>query len=187
MLTVNKLEKIIELEEKLRAEYQEKLDAAASRAEHHKKELAYNAEKLEKLQATIDQQLETIQELSTKALANEKVEQRNRELHNRSENLQADIATLKQRVKALQKDLAAEREQVKTLTQYDPARMKKNLDANKKKLAEKTKANDLLQKSLKEARNEKLELQRKVEELESQLAASEAEPEVEVEVEEQAA
>jgi chromosome segregation ATPase len=174
MLTVNKLEKIIELEEKLRAEYQEKLDAAASRAEHHKKELAYNAEKLEKLQATIDQQLETIQELSTKALANEKVEQRNRELHNRSDNLQADIATLKQRVKALQKDLAAEREQVKTLTQYDPARMKKNLDANKKKLAEKTKANDLLQKSLKEARNEKLELQRKVEELESQLPADDA-------------
>lgn len=186
MLTVNKLEKIIELEETLRAEYQEKLDAAEAATKHHKNELAYNEEKLEKLQSTINQQLETIQDLSTKAVANEKVEQLNRELTNRSEKQQAEMATLKQRVKALQKDLAAEREQIKTLTQYDPVRMKKNLDANKKKLAENAKANELLQKSLKEARSEKMELQRKVEELEGQLAAGDVEAD-ESEVEERAA
>jgi len=56
---------------------------------------------------------------------------------------------MKQRVKALQKDLAAEKEQVKALTQYDSVRMKKNLDASKKKLAEKTSANEVLQKNLK--------------------------------------
>jgi BMFP domain-containing protein YqiC len=73
-------------------------------------------------------------------------------------------------VKTLQKDLASEREQVSTLTQYDPARMKKNLDANKKKLAEKTTANELLQKSLGKTKTENAELQQKVQELESKLA-----------------
>jgi chromosome segregation ATPase len=97
------------------------------------------------------------------------VEHQNRELTNRSENQQEQIATLKQRVKALQKDLASEREQLKELTQYDPRRMKKNLDANKKKLAEKTRANELLQKSLKEIKGERLEAERKVQELEQEL------------------
>ena len=179
MLTVNKLEKIIELEESLRAEYQEKLEAAAASVEHHKKEVAYNAEKLEKLQATINQQLETIQDLSAKAVANDKIEQQNRELTNRSEKQLAEIASLKQRTKSLQKDLAAEREQVKTLTQYDPARMRKNLDANKKKLAEKTKAVEVLQRSLNEARTEKVQLQGRVEELQAQLEAGEIEQDAE--------
>lgn len=172
MLTVNKLEKIIELEDKLRAEYQGKLDAANAELELSRKE---QAEQREQLQATIDQQLETIHELSNKTAANQKVEQLNRELTNRSDNLQGEVATLKQRVKALQKDLAKEREQVKELTQFDPARMKKNLDANKKKLAEKVRANELLQKSLKESRNEKAELQQKLGDVEEQLEALKAE------------
>ena len=172
MLTVNKLEKIIELEDKLRAEYQDKLDTATTQVEQHRKELA---EQREQLQATIDQQLETIHELSSKTTASQQVEQRNRELSNRSENLQEEVATLKQRVKTLQKDLAKEREQVKALTQFDPARMKKNLDANKKKLAEKTRANELLQKSLKESRNENAAMQQKLKEMESQLATLETE------------
>lgn len=172
MLTVNKLEKIIELEDKLRAEYQDKLDTANAEAERYKQQLA---EQREQLQATIDQQLENIQELSGKATASQQVEQRNRELANRSDKLQEEVTTLKQRVKALQKDLAREREQVKVLTQFDPARMKKNLDANKKKLAEKTRANELLQASLKEAKNEKIEQQLKLKELEDQLAKLKAE------------
>jgi uncharacterized metal-binding protein len=47
--------------------------------------------------------------------------------------------------------------------------MKKNLDANKKKLAEKANANDLLQKSVNRYKGENAELQRKVKELEAQL------------------
>lgn len=172
MLTVNKLEKIIELEENLRNEYQDKLDTATADAQRYKTEAA---EQREQLQATIDQQLATIQELTSKATANEKVEQLNRELNNRSNNLQEEVGNLKQRVKGLQKDLAKEREQVKELTQFDPARMKKNLDANKKKMAEKTRANELLQKSLKEAKNEKIEQQRKLKELEDELASLKAE------------
>ena len=172
MLTVNKLEKIIELEENLRAEYQAKLDAAASEAETCKQELA---EQREQLQSTIDQQLKTIHELSSKSTASAQVEQRNRELSNRSENLQEEVVALKQRVKALQKDLAKERQQVKELSQFDPARMKKNLDANKKKLAEKTRANELLQKSLKEAKSEHIEQQHKLTELKDELATLKAE------------
>ena len=171
MLTINKLEKIIELEDKLRAEYQTKLDARDAEIASCQQQLA---EQREQLQATIDQQLKTIGELSEKGTANQHVEQLNRELTNRSENLQGDVTALKKRVKALQKELAEAREQIKTLTQYDPARMKKNLDANKKKLAEKTRSNELLQKSLNKAKAENSELQRRIKELESQLGDSEA-------------
>jgi len=166
MLTVNKLEKIIELEDQLRAEYQDKLDAATAELARCKQE---QEEQQQALQATIDQQLATIGELSGKATANQQTEQRNRELSNRSDKLQEEVTSQKQRIKALQKDLAKEREQVKTLTQFDPARMKKNLDAAKKKSAEQAKANDLLQKSLSKAKGEKAELQQKITELESEL------------------
>ena len=170
MLTANKLEKIMELEDKLRSEYQTRLDAADAALERCKSE---QEAQRQQLQSTIDQQLETIQELSEKASANQQMEQRHRELSNRSEKQQDEIATQKKRIKALQKDLAREREQLKELTQYDPQRMKKNLDANKKKLAEKTRAADLLQKSLKDARNENVSLQGKIKELEEKLAALE--------------
>ena len=73
-------------------------------------------------------------------------------------------------MKSLQKDLAQERGEISTLKQFDPAKMKKNLDANKKKLAEKSTANDLLQKSLNKSKTENAELQRKVKELEAKLA-----------------
>jgi chromosome segregation ATPase len=170
MLTANKLEKIIELEDNLRSEYQGRLDAVSAELERCKSE---HETQRQQLQATIDQQLETIQELSEKATANQQLEQRHRELSNRSEKQQDEIAAQKKRIKALQKDLAKDREQLKELTQYDPQRMKKNLDANKKKLAEKTRAADLLQKSLKEARNEIVELQGKIKGLEDKLATLE--------------
>ena len=80
------------------------------------------------------------------------------------------MTSQKARLKALQKDLGEAREQVKVLTQYDPARMKKNLDASKKKLAEQTTANELLQKLLNKTKAENAELQRKVQELESKPA-----------------
>ena len=47
---------------------------------------------------------------------------------------------------------------------------RENLDASKKKLAEKTKANDDLQKLLSKTKNENAELQQKVKELEAKLA-----------------
>jgi hypothetical protein len=182
MLTTKNLERVIELEEKLRSEYQVQLDSKSAEIENFIKE---KAEK----QAVIEKQLEQIQSLSAEASANKRVEQLNRELHQRCENLQEDVAAQKKRSKTLQKDLSQEREEIKTLKQFDPAKMKKNLDANKKKLAEKTSANDLLQRSLNQTKSEKAELQRKVDELEARLASLEntEEPEEVKEQEEAAA
>jgi len=179
MLSVNKLEKVIELEEQLRAEYQNQLNQKTAEIDSQAKKQAELQATIDSQQATIGQQLETITELSSKATANQRVEQLNRELNNRSEKQQDELTDLKKRVKVLQKDLAEERAENKTLKQFDPARMKKNLDATKKKLAEKTRANDTLQKSLSAAKTETAELQRKVNELESRLAELEPEQEAE--------
>ena len=172
MLTAKNLERMIALEDKLRTEYQVQLDAKSAEIENLIKEK-------EDQQAVIAKQLEQIKALSVEATGNKKIVQQNRELHQRCENLQVDIATQKTRTKALQKDLAEERAEVKALKQFDPARMKKNLDASKKKLTEKTAAADLLQKSLNSVRTEKAELQRKVNELEARLAEFENTDEVE--------
>ncbi len=167
MLTARKLEIYLEIEDKLRAEHQGKLDTKTADLQRCQQALTTQHQQQ---QATIDRQLETITELSAKATTNQHTEQLNRELSNRSENLQQELATLKQRTKALQKDLGEAREQIKVLTQYDPARMKKNLDASKRKLVEQTDANNLLQKSLNKYKAENVELQRKLKEAESKLA-----------------
>ena len=75
----------------------------------------------------------------------------------------------------------------KALKWIDPPRMKKSLDASKKKLAEKTKANDDLQKLLSKTKNENAELQQKVKELEAKLAELEPEEKAEEASEEEQA
>ncbi|RLA44222.1 MAG: hypothetical protein DRR04_10625 [Gammaproteobacteria bacterium] len=167
MLTTKSLERIIELEDKLRAEYQVQLDAKTV-------EIDSGIKKQEEQQAVIAKQLEKITTLSAEASVNKRIEQLNRELHSRCENLQHEIATQKTRLKALQADLAEERAEIKELKKFDPAKMKKNLDASKKKLVEKTTAADLLQKSLNKTRGENAELQSKLKELEGKLAELEA-------------
>ena len=163
MLNAKNLERVMELESKLRSEYQVQLDAKSAEVESFIKEK-------EEQQAVIAKQLEQIKTLSTEASANKKIEQRNRELHQRCGNLEEELAAQKKRLKALQKDLAQERAEISRLKQFDPAKMKKNLDASKKKLAEKTVANDLLQRTLNKTKTEKAQLQSKVEELEAKLA-----------------
>ncbi len=170
MLTADKLEKIIALEDNLKSQYQAQLDAKTAEIESALKKVA-------ELQATIATQLQTITELSGKASVSQKIEQQNRELHNRSENMKEEVGTLKQRIKGLQSDLAEERNQVNELKKYDPVKMKKNLDDNKKRLAEKTSAAEVLQKSLGKAKAENAELLKKVAELEARVA--ELEPRVE--------
>ncbi len=179
MLSLNKLEKVIELEERLRNDYQEQLDAKTVDIEDLIKKQAELQATIDSQQATVSQQLETITELSGKASANQRVEQLNRELNNRADKLQEEVAELKKRVKTLQKDLAEERAETKTLKQFDPPRMKKNLDSSKKKLAEKTRANEALQKSLNTSKAENAELQARIKELESRLAELEPEQEAE--------
>jgi chromosome segregation ATPase len=160
MLSTNNLEKLIELETNLRNQYQTQLDAKSA-------EINAGIKKQEEQKAVIARQLEQITTLSREASANKHVEQQLRELESRTANLQEEVATQKKRLKKLQNDLAEERAEIKILRQFDPARMKKNLDASKKKLAEKAAATDLLQKSVNRYKSENSELQRKVKELES--------------------
>jgi chromosome segregation ATPase len=186
-LTLNNLEKLMEMETQLRGEYQPKLDekdAAISKLADSKTALETRISELEK---TIATQLTTITELSGKSKDAQALEQRNRELHNRSENMKEEIAVAKGRVKALQKDLAAERAELAELKKYDPQRLRKNLDATKKKLAEKTTAADKLQKSVTQARAENTQLEQKVKELEAQLAETNSENEDQAEEGNQAA
>ena len=98
MLTADKLEKIIALEDNLKSQYQSKLDTKTADLERCQQERS-------QLQATIATQLQTITDLSSKASVNQKIEQQNRELHNRSENMKEEVATLKQRIKGLQLSL----------------------------------------------------------------------------------
>jgi chromosome segregation ATPase len=174
MLTVNKLEKIIELEDQLRGEYEEKLAARDRDIAELNKLQAEMQVTIDKQKATIDKQLETISELSGKATLNQRSEQLNRELNNRSDKLQEEVGSLKKRVKTLQRDLAQEREENKQLKQFDAIKLKKNLDANKKKLAEKTRATDLLQKSINKAKAENADLEARVKELEAKVTELEA-------------
>ncbi|EAW40315.1 hypothetical protein MGP2080_04935 [marine gamma proteobacterium HTCC2080] len=186
-LTLNNLEKLMEMETQLRGEYQPKLDekdAAISKLADNKTALETRISELEK---TIATQLTTITELSGKSKDAQALEQRNRELHNRSENMKDEITAAKGRVKALQKDLAAERAELAELKKYDPQRLRKNLDATKKKLAEKTAAADKLQKSVTQARAENTELEQKVKDLEAQLAETNSENEDQAEEGSQAA
>ena len=168
-LSLNKLEKIIELEATLREEYQQKLDEKDASISALTQDKSTLERKVSELEQTVATQLKTITEVSAKSQDKQALEQRNRELHNRSDNMKEEVAVAKSRLKALQRDLAAERAELAELKKYDPQRLRKNLDASKKKLAEKTTAADKLQKSLTQARSENSQLELKIKELESQL------------------
>jgi chromosome segregation ATPase len=175
MLSLNKLEKVIELEEQLRGQYQSQLDEKSAQIEALTSKQAELQTSVESQLGTIEKQLETITDLSAKTISNQRIEQLNRELNSRADNLQGEVTELKKRLKTLQKDLSDERAENKSLKQFDPARMKKNLDANKKKMADKTRENDTLQKLVSKTKGENAELQGKVNELEAKV--EELEPE----------
>ncbi|MDG2459313.1 MAG: hypothetical protein P8M73_00395 [Luminiphilus sp.] len=168
-LALNKLEKLIEIETQLREEYQQQLDTKDTSINQLSQEKTALEAKMGELEKTITTQLTTITELSGKSQDVQALEQRNRELHNRSENMKEEVATVKSRLKTLQKDLAEERTELAELKKYDPQRLRKNLDTSKRKLVEKTEAANKLQKSLSEARSEKAQLEQKVNGLEAQL------------------
>jgi uncharacterized coiled-coil protein SlyX len=180
MLTASKLEKIIELEDSLRSQYQDQLDAKSA-------EIELGIKKQQEQQVIIEKQLAQLTAISAEATTNKRTEQLNRELNHRCEKLEDEVASQKKRIKGLQKDLAEDRAEIKALKQYDAVAMKKNLDASKKKLAEKTTANEMLQKSSSKAKAENVKLQQKVTELEARLAVLEPEEDQEDDKEESAA
>ena len=94
-LSLNKLEKLIELETQLRGEYQKQLDDKdAIIAELQNGKAALEA-KMAELEKTISTQLATIKDMSGKSNDTQALERRNRELHNRSENMKEEVAVAK--------------------------------------------------------------------------------------------
>ena len=114
-LSLNKLEKLIELETQLRDEYQQQIDKKDSAIAELTQDKAAMESKMAELEKTISTQLATIKDMSGKSNDTQALEQRNRELHNRSENMKEEVAAAKSRVKALQKDLSAERAELAEL------------------------------------------------------------------------
>ena len=107
-LSLNKLEKLIEPETQLRDEYQQKLDEKDTViAELTQDKTAVEA-KVAELEKTISTQLATIKDMSGKSSDTQALEQRNRELHNRSENMKEEVAVAKNRLKALEAKVAEE-------------------------------------------------------------------------------
>ncbi|MCR8924426.1 hypothetical protein NO559_16755 [Dasania sp. GY-MA-18] len=170
MLAVKNLENLIKIENELKAQYEDKLSNQAA-------EIASGQETIKELEATIAKQQESLLELSNSAADKKRIEQTNRELSNRTNKQQEEIDEQKKRIKTLQKELAEVRAEVKKLNQLDAEKLKKNLVANKKKLAEKTASNDLLQKSINKTKSENNELVREVAELKAKLAELQPEEE----------
>ena len=83
-LSLNKLEKIIELEATLREEYQQKLDKKDALISALTEDKATLERKVGELEQTVATQLKTITEVSAKSQDKQALEQRNRELHNLS-------------------------------------------------------------------------------------------------------
>ena len=173
MLAVKNLERLIEIEADPKAQYEVKLNNKSS-------EIAKAAEQQDALKAKLAKQKETlasqqkqISQLLSAADESSRIEQLNRELESRNTKLQDEVSQQKKRIKSLQKDLAVEREELKSLKQLDAQKLKQNLDANKKKLAEKTSANELLQKNYNNFKKENDALTKKVAELEEKVAAEE--------------
>ena len=169
-LSLNKLEKLIELESQIREEYQKQLDEKDASIAQLRRDNGALESLIIELKKTVSTQLATITELSGKSQNKQALEQRNRELHNRSENMKGEVSAIKSRLKALQKDLAAERTELAELKKHDPQRLRKNLHTSKQKLAEKTVAAEKLQKSLSQVRSENSQLELKIKDLELQLA-----------------
>lgn len=178
MLAIKNLENLIKIENDLKGQYETKLNKQLA-------QINDGVEKIQALESTVAKQQENILELSATAAEKKRIEQTNRELNNRATNLLDETESQKQRIKGLQKDLAEERAEVKKLKQFDADKLKKNLAANKKKLAEKTAGADLLQKSLTKSKSENSEFQREINELKAKL--EELAPAEEEETEESAA
>ena len=182
MLAVKSLERLIEIEADLKAQYETKLTAKSDEITKLSNAQTELDATVARQKAKIAEQLQKITELSALSSEKTRTEQLNRELNNQAKNLQEEVAMQKKRIKSLQKDLAVERDELKGLKQFDVNKMKKNLDAGKKKLAEKTAANELLQKSYNKYKKDNEELKQQVKDLEAKVPAEE-----EVEKKEEAA
>ncbi len=174
MLAKN-LERLIEMETDLKTQYQAELNSKSTQITRAIEKQDALKVTISEHKATIAKQLEQIKSYAAASSDTKRIEQLNRELNARSAKLQDEVDTQKKRIRSLQKDLSVERDELKVLKKLDPQKLKKNQDTAKKKLADKTTANELLQKSFNKFKKENEELKKKVKELEEKVASSETE------------
>ncbi len=154
MSAVTNLEALINLENTLKSEYEEKLKAGTDKVSQYAKTQVA-------LQSTIEKQEAQIAELMSapKETAEAKrLKQEHRELSNRAGNLQKEIETQRAKNKAVRKELIEAKTILKDLSQLDAKKLKKNLVSTKTKLAEERKANKLLTKKMFDTKKENDEL-----------------------------
>lgn len=171
MLAAKNLERLLEIEAELKEQYEDKLKAKDE-------EIAAEVAKQEGLQAVIDKQKESLKRqqeeiVSLRSVDNDtkRIEQLNRELNSRTLKLQEELEGQKKKNKSIQKETQADREMLKELKQYDVKKMKKNLDQNKKKVAELNASNASLQKNYNKFKAENVELKDKAKSLQAELDA----------------
>ena len=167
MSAVRNLEALISIENDLKSQYEDKITQFTKQVEALEQDKA-------KLEGQIVEQLQTITELSKSTAENKRLEQQVRELNNRGDKLQSDVDAQKIKMKTLQKDLAEFKAENKALKQFDADKMKKNLAATKKKLADERNATALINASLAKQKTENTELKRENEELTTKVEKFEA-------------
>ncbi|MGK0501003.1 MAG: chromosome segregation ATPase [Oceanicoccus sp.] len=182
MAAAEQLEALIKLELDLKSQYEKKMTAERYKID------ALN-ETQTKLQATISQQAADINTLTKGGGDVKRLEQENREISNRADNIKNEFDAQRNKVKAAQKELISLKSEVKELKQFDAKKLKKNLVETKKKLEEQRKANELFSKSNRELKQESFEQKNSIEQLEKELEElkpKDAKVESEVETEEAA-
>lgn len=162
MASAEQLEALIKLESDLKAQYEKKLTVERYKVDAH-------LETQNKLQATIAQQAADINALKAGSSELKRIEQENRELKNRVENIRNEYDAQRAKTKSSQKELIELRSEVKDLKQLDAKKIKKNLVDTKKKLDEQRTANTLLSNNIKKQKQENHEHLKTIAELEQQL------------------
>lgn len=164
MAAADQLEALIKLETDLKAQYENKITAERYKNEEH-------LETQSKLQATIAKQAAEITSLKSGGNDLKRIEQENRELKSRAENIKNEYDAQRAKAKTAQKELIGLKAEIKDLKQLDAKKLKKNLIETKKKLEEQRKANELLNKTNKKIKQESFDHQNRIAELEKELEA----------------
>jgi len=160
--SADQLEALIRLENDLKAQYEKKITAAKYKNDEYEKSQI-------KLQATIAKQAAQINLLKAGGSDLKRLEQENREVKNRAENIKHEFEAQRSKTKATLKELSELKAEVKELKQLDAKKLKKNLVETKKKLEEQRTANDLLTKSNKKYKQESFDHQNTIAKLEKEL------------------
>ncbi len=162
MASAEQLEALINLEANLKSQYESKLTAEQYKNEAH-------LETQTKLQAKIVEQAGEITQLKSGGGDLKRLEQENREISNRAENIKNEFEAQRNKTKIANKELIALKSEIKELKQLDAKKLKKNLVETKKKLEEQRTANGLLSTSNKKHKQESFENQNTIEKLEQEL------------------